>query len=226
MVFILLITFGDSKWLFTSLFLVLIDFIILKTKNKKISALFYLSSGIVVFFGLADLYLQEPFFYKFEAFLTNFIFAVFFGLSLFKEKPIVQEFAEMQNSTWQKDAVYIISPHQPKVTRRYMYTTLYNYFKNLSLRGKLLCVVLPLVIIPILLVGSVTGYIANHQAYLGITQTSKADLEHMTSFTLDLLNAHYQQFQAIVEHGRVGTVGIDNRQGLLDVVAEQVTFQQ
>ncbi len=76
-----------------------------------------------------------------------------------------------------------------------MYRKIYHYFYTLSLRWKLLCVVLPLVIVPILLVGSVTGYIANHQAYLGVTHTSKADLEHMTSFTIDLLNAHYQQFQ-------------------------------
>jgi len=37
---------------------------------------------------------------------------------------------------------------------------------------------------------------------------------------------HDQQFQTVVEHGRVGTVGIDDRQGLFDVVAEQLAFQQ
>jgi len=67
--------------------------------------------------------------------------------------------------------------------------------KKLKLRWKMLVMVLPLVIIPILLVGGVTGYIANHHAYLGITRTSKDDLEHMTSFTLDLLQSHHQQFQ-------------------------------
>jgi two-component system NtrC family sensor kinase len=55
--------------------------------------------------------------------------------------------------------------------------------------------VLPLVIIPILFVGGVTGYISNRHAYLGITQTSKDDLEHMSSFTIDLLQSHHQQFQ-------------------------------
>jgi len=76
-----------------------------------------------------------------------------------------------------------------------MLTKLRTFLRNLRLRWKLLGMVLPLIIIPVVLVGSVTGYIANHQAYLGITQTSKDDLEHMTSFTMDLLNAHYQQFQ-------------------------------
>jgi two-component system NtrC family sensor kinase len=55
--------------------------------------------------------------------------------------------------------------------------------------------VLPLVIIPIFIVGGVIGYISTKQAYLGITQTSKDDLEHMAGFTVDLLNSHYQQFQ-------------------------------
>src|SRR5512138_3720465 len=70
-----------------------------------------------------------------------------------------------------------------------------SHLKNLKMRWKMLVMVLPLVIVPIFLVGGVTGYIANHHAYLGITRTSKDDLEHMTSFTLDLLQAHHQQFQ-------------------------------
>jgi two-component system NtrC family sensor kinase len=59
----------------------------------------------------------------------------------------------------------------------------------------MLVVVLPLVIIPIFIVGSVVGYLAARQAYLGITQTSKDDLEHMADFTTDLLHSHFQQFQ-------------------------------
>lgn len=70
-----------------------------------------------------------------------------------------------------------------------------SLLKKLRLRWKMLAMVLPLVIVPILLVGGITGYIANYHAYLGITQTSKDDLEHMTSFTIDLLQAHHQQFQ-------------------------------
>lgn len=76
-----------------------------------------------------------------------------------------------------------------------MKSTANPFLKKLKLRWKMLVMVLPLVIIPIFLVGGVTGYIANHHAYLGITRTSKDDLEHMTSFTLDLLQSHHQQFQ-------------------------------
>jgi two-component system NtrC family sensor kinase len=72
---------------------------------------------------------------------------------------------------------------------------LFKFVNNLKLRWKMLVMVLPLVIIPICVVGSVVGYLAARQAYLGITQTSKDDLEHMADFTTDLLNSHYQQFQ-------------------------------
>ena len=76
-----------------------------------------------------------------------------------------------------------------------MQTYLSKFMKNLKLRWKLMVVVLPLVIIPIFIVGGVIGYISTRQAYLGITQTSKDDLQHMAQFTTDLLNSHYQQFQ-------------------------------
>jgi two-component system, NtrC family, sensor kinase len=72
---------------------------------------------------------------------------------------------------------------------------LFSQINNLKLRWKMVVLVLPLVIIPIFIVGGVIGYISTKQAYLGITQTSKDDLEHMAGFTVDLLNSHYQQFQ-------------------------------
>lgn len=66
---------------------------------------------------------------------------------------------------------------------------------NLRLRWKLLLVVLPLATIPVLVAGALVGFIATKQAYRGITQTSKDDLEHMARFAIDLLNSHYQQFE-------------------------------
>jgi len=62
-----------------------------------------------------------------------------------------------------------------------------------------LIMVLPLVLIPILLVGVLVGYISMTQAHLGISRTSRDDLEHMSSFTLDLINAHYLQYQVYKE---------------------------
>lgn len=70
-----------------------------------------------------------------------------------------------------------------------------SILNKLKLRGKLLTLVLPLVIIPIFVVAGVIGYIANEQAYRGITKTSKDDLQHLSAFCIDLLNSHHQQFQ-------------------------------
>ncbi len=72
---------------------------------------------------------------------------------------------------------------------------LFSFVNNLKLRWKLLVVVLPLVVVPLLVVGVVISVIATEQAYRGITQASKDDLDHMARFTLDLLDAHHQQFQ-------------------------------
>ena len=65
---------------------------------------------------------------------------------------------------------------------------------DLKLRWKLLVVVLPLATIPVLVVGTLVGFIATEQAYRGLTQTSKDDLEHMARFAIDLLDSHHQQF--------------------------------
>jgi two-component system NtrC family sensor kinase len=73
---------------------------------------------------------------------------------------------------------------------------LFKFVNNLKIRWKMTVVVLPLVLIPLFVVGTVVGWIAYRQAHLGITQTSMADLDHLAAFTIDLLDAHNQQFQA------------------------------
>ncbi len=72
---------------------------------------------------------------------------------------------------------------------------LINLLKNSRLRTKIFFIVLPLVIIPMILVGSIIGYFSVQQARKGITQACKNDLAHMASFTCHLLEAHYRQFQ-------------------------------
>ncbi|MDY0213870.1 MAG: cache domain-containing protein, partial [Desulfuromonadaceae bacterium] len=68
-------------------------------------------------------------------------------------------------------------------------------FKNMKLRWKLLSIILPLVFLPLLLVGNIVGYNASDLARSGINQASRDDLEHMATFTRHLLESHYQQFQ-------------------------------
>jgi two-component system NtrC family sensor kinase len=82
-----------------------------------------------------------------------------------------------------------------------------TFFNKLKLRWKLLSLVLPLVIIPIFIVAAMIGYIANHQAYVGVTQSSKDDLQHMVSFTIDLLDSHHQHFPGDVREHSVPAGG-------------------
>ncbi len=71
----------------------------------------------------------------------------------------------------------------------------FKFTNNLKLRGKIISLVLPLVILPIIMIGGVIGILATEQAYRGITQTSEDDLDHIAKFTIDLLDSHYQLFQ-------------------------------
>ena len=71
----------------------------------------------------------------------------------------------------------------------------FSFFNNLKIRWKMLVIILPLVVIPIFLLGGTIGFIATNHAYKGLTDTSKSDLDHMASFTLDLLKGHYRQFE-------------------------------
>ncbi len=82
---------------------------------------------------------------------------------------------------------------------------LFKFVNNLKIRWKMTVVVLPLVLVPIFIVGTIVGWIAYQQAHLGITQTSKDDLDHLAAFTVDLLDAHNQQFQAYREDKKAAT---------------------
>ncbi len=89
-----------------------------------------------------------------------------------------------------------------------MHSSPFKFMANLRLRWKLLVVVMPLVLIPIVLSGVIVGTIASRQAYLGITKTSKDDLQHMATFSTDLLNSHYQQFQ-VYKHDKQRTLNLE-----------------
>jgi two-component system NtrC family sensor kinase len=82
---------------------------------------------------------------------------------------------------------------------------LFKFVNNLKIRWKMTVVVLPLVLIPLFVVGTVVGWIAYRQAHLGITQTSMDDLDHLAAFTIDLLDAHNQQFQVYREDKKAST---------------------
>ena len=76
-------------------------------------------------------------------------------------------------------------------------------FKNLKIRRKLLVIILPLVVLPIFIIGGMIGYVATQQAYDGLTTTSKADLDHMAEFTINLLDSHHRQFEVYRQEKKV-----------------------
>ncbi len=65
--------------------------------------------------------------------------------------------------------------------------------KHLKLRWKLLVMIVPLVLAPMILSTIIIGSVAINQIYQEVTKANKADLEHMSVFTLDLLKSYHQQ---------------------------------
>ena len=82
---------------------------------------------------------------------------------------------------------------------------LFTFVNKLNIRWKMVVVVLPLVLVPIFVVGTVVGWIGYRQAHLGITQTSMDDLDHLARFTVDLLDSHDRQFKAYQADKKIAT---------------------
>lgn len=74
-----------------------------------------------------------------------------------------------------------------------------SLINNFKIRWKMMTVILPLVIVPIFILGAAIGYVATEQAYDGLAQNSRADLDHMAGFTLDMLDSHHRQFEVYRE---------------------------
>lgn len=101
-------------------------------------------------------------------------------------------------------------------------------FKNMKLRWKLLSIILPLVFLPLLLVGNIVSYNASNLARSGINQASRDDLEHMAVFTRHLLESHYQQFQVYQQERKKDfTRELENLLGVAhDMVQEKYRLEQ
>ena len=67
--------------------------------------------------------------------------------------------------------------------------------KHLKLRWKLLVMIVPLVLAPMILSTIIIGSVSINQIYQEVTKANKADLEHMSVFTLDLLKSYHQQHE-------------------------------
>lgn len=70
-----------------------------KIAEKEITTFFKFSLTMTFIFGILDLTLDNAFFYKIEATVTNLFTAILFGITLFQPTPLVQQFAEQQGRT-------------------------------------------------------------------------------------------------------------------------------
>lgn len=84
-------------------------------------------------------------------------------------------------------------------------------------------VILPLVIVPIFILGAAIGYVATEQAYEGLAENSKADLDHMASFTLDMLDGHHRQFEVYREDKK--KIVQEEMKTLVDLAYTMITEQ-
>jgi len=79
-----------------SLLFAIVEFIVLKIQRRFISPFFIFSFCLVMIFGVLDLIYTSSFFLRFESTILNLVMAGYFGLSLFKEKSLVENVAEHQ----------------------------------------------------------------------------------------------------------------------------------
>jgi uncharacterized membrane protein len=71
-----------------------VDVAIVKIRKQTITAFLKFSIAVTLLFGAVDLYFKGPFLFRYEAVLSNVVTAAFFGLTLTRDKSIIQEFAE------------------------------------------------------------------------------------------------------------------------------------
>ncbi|MBL7672123.1 MAG: septation protein IspZ [Bdellovibrionaceae bacterium] len=76
-----------------------------KISKKEITTFFKFSVALTFVFGVLDLTLENAFFYKIEATVTNLFTAFFFGITLFQPKPLIQQFAEQQGRTLKEQSI-------------------------------------------------------------------------------------------------------------------------
>ena len=67
-------------------------------RKEKITRLFKFSVAVTLVFGFIDLLAQQSFLFQYEASVTNVFTGIFFALSVFGEKSLLQEFYEQRKT--------------------------------------------------------------------------------------------------------------------------------
>lgn len=85
---------GLKSAIAVSVIVTIIEIVYKKNNKKEISILFKYCAGMTLIFGAVDLYAQDSFLFKYESCVTNIITGLFFASSLWRTKPILQDFYE------------------------------------------------------------------------------------------------------------------------------------
>src|SRR4051794_40376139 len=70
-----------------------------RSRGQPLTLFFKFSLVITVAFGIADLTLPGSSLFKYESAATNVLTGLFFGATLFRGKPLIQEFYEQRTGT-------------------------------------------------------------------------------------------------------------------------------
>lgn len=86
---------GLKTGITVSMIFTTLEFIWLKSNKELISPIFQFAALLIFVFGCFALIISESVFFKYESSLLYLFFTIYFGLSLTKNKSIIQKFIEI-----------------------------------------------------------------------------------------------------------------------------------
>jgi len=105
---IMLLGFGIKPAILATTLFVVGDGIWRWRRHKPMPALWLLSSGVAVVFGVIDLWAMTPFMLRYEGAITNLVIAAVFGFGVMGKQPLVLRIARERRPN---------IPDRPEVTR-------------------------------------------------------------------------------------------------------------
>lgn len=76
----------------------IVDVAVRLARGKSVTRLYAFCFVTTLLFGAIDLYATDPFIFRYESVATNLLTAGFFGITLFRGKPLIEELAEKTTS--------------------------------------------------------------------------------------------------------------------------------
>ncbi len=90
--------FGLKPAIAVTLVVSIVEVVRARICKEETTAFFKFSTAIALVFGVVDLCLTNSFLFKYEPSVTNAITGLFFGATIFSDKPLIQEFYEKRKA--------------------------------------------------------------------------------------------------------------------------------